>query len=97
MKGKFYDYFLELNALKQRPLMYVSEKRRPTFAKEFQNIWEQCEALLLLGMLYHTGDVSLIEQSKDYLASHINIFSDCRNKIINYMLDQVQGLREWQQ
>ncbi|KAL4466976.1 hypothetical protein ABPG74_010573 [Tetrahymena malaccensis] len=96
-QGEFYNFYQEVTSRLKDPIQYTHEKIRPTFKKEFKELWFQCEALLFLACLYHCGLIQIgLSQSKEYIIDHLQGLQTTRNEIIAKMLNLVQQEKEFQ-
>ncbi|KAL4510149.1 hypothetical protein ABPG72_010342 [Tetrahymena utriculariae] len=96
-QGEFYNFYQEVTSKLKDPTQYTHEKIRPTFKKEFKELWFQCEALLFLACLYHCGLIQIgLSQSKEYIIDHLQGLQTTRNEIIAKMLNLVQQEKEFQ-
>ncbi|EAR96982.2 HECT domain and RCC1-like domain protein (macronuclear) [Tetrahymena thermophila SB210] len=96
-QGEFYNFYQEVSSKLKDPTQYTHEKIRPTFKKEFKELWFQCEALLFLACLYHCGLIQIgLSQSKEYIIDHLQGLQTTRNEIIAKMLNLVQQEKEFQ-
>lgn len=95
--------------LQNLPPMLMMEKKRQTFTKELQKLWENTENLILLAMLHHSGLLNLLVISSASNRQISNLLSldsvkeqlveICRkkNEILNKMVAELQIERELKQ